>query len=142
MFDQVTVVPGQGRVLVEGTVVDTLRRLREGDGILGWEGDPNMQLFVDTGTGRFDVWTLDARGEPALVVAEQPFADQRLIEAVIRADTRRFDVAGRVLEHNAHVDEARRREHHDENEEAADKLHHALMRDIGAYEGGLTRRVH
>lgn len=141
-MDHVTVLPGGTHVLVEGTVVDTLRRLRDGDGILGWEGDPNMQLFVDTESRLYDVWTLDAAGDPALVVSQYPYADQRLIEAVIRADSHRFDVATRVLEHNRTVDEANRKARQAESEERADKLHHALLKDIGAYEGGLTRRLH
>jgi hypothetical protein len=141
-IDHVTVLPGEGMVVVNGAATDTLRKLREGDGLLGWEGDPNMQLFVDTGTGLWDVWTLDARGDPALVVAGCPYPDQRLVERVILADTRRFDVAGRVLEHNHQLDDAKRKERQAESEERADRLHHALLRDIGAYEGGLTRRVH
>lgn len=140
--DRVTVTPGMGHVLVEGTVTDTLRALREGDGVLGWEGDPNMQLFVDVGTGLYDVWTLDAGGEPALVVGQFAHADGRLIEAVIRSDTRRFDVAARVLEHNRRLDDANRAQRRAEWEEYADRFHHALLKDIGAHEGGLTRRLH
>ena len=131
-LDRVMVLPDGGKITVDGSVLETVRRLKQGDGILGWEGDPDMEVFVDTSTGLFDVWTLDARGEPTLVVSEAPYADQRLIERVIRADGRRFDIAGRVLEHNRRVDAQRRAQRQAANEERADKLHHALLRDIGA----------
>lgn len=141
MLDQVALTPCEGSVLVEGGVTDTLRRLRFGDGILGWEGDPNIHLFVDTSTGLYDVWSLDDAGQPMLVVGDRSYCDQRLVEDVIRSDTRRFDVVGRVAAKNARreaQDDAKRKA---EIAEVADKMHLALLHDLGSHVGGLTRRV-
>lgn len=128
-------------VLIPGEATDTERALQHGDGILGWEGDPNMEVAADL-EGQWWVTTLDREGKRVPVVGPRPYCDQRLVEAVIRADTRRFDVAARVLLHNQQLDERNRKERQAGNEERADRLHHALLRDLGAYEGGLTRRVH
>lgn len=142
LLDRVAFDAGEGQVLVEGAVTDTLRKLKFGDGILGWEGDVNMQLLVDTATGLYDVWTLDVAGEPSLVVAQKPYADDRLIRDVIHADSRRFDVVGRVLEKIDKRQELEREAHKAQVAEMADKLHFALMKDLGAHVGGLTKRIH
>lgn len=143
MLDQATVLPGEGTmVLVDATVTDTLRRLRDGDNVLGWEGDPNMQLMVDRTTRLFDVWTLDPAGNATLVVGQRPYADSRLVEDVIRADNRRSDVIGRIIQANADNQRAARDRFRDQMAEAHDKLHFALLKDIGHLEGGLTRRLH
>lgn len=142
LLDRVAFDAGEGQVLVEGAVTNTLRKLKFGDGILGWEGDENMQLLVDTASGLYDVWTLGADGEPALVVAQRPYADDRLIQDVIHADTRRFDVAGRVMEKANRRQELEREARKAQVAEMADKLHFALMKDLGAHVGGLTKRIH
>lgn len=143
MLDKVAVTPGEGHVLVEGTVTDTLHRLRYGDGVLGWEGDPNMQLFVDTETGLFDVWTLGRDGETAdLVVARKPYADSRLIEDVIRADGQRFDIVGQIIDKEAERQKQLKKLRDDQFEEFADRMQFALLKENGQHYGGLTRRLH
>jgi hypothetical protein len=128
-------------VLIPAEATDTERALQRGDGILGWEGDPNMEIAADL-DGNWWVTTLDAEGNRTPVIGPRSYCDQRLVADVIHADTRRFDVAGRVLEHNRRLDDAKRAERRAANDERADRLHHALLRDIGAYHGGLTRRVY
>lgn len=142
LLDRVAFDAGEGQVLVEGAVTGTLRKLKFGDGILGWEGDENMQLLVDTSTGLYDVWTLDLNREPCLVVAQRPYADDRLIQDVIQADSRRFDVVGRVIEKVNKRDELEREARKAQVDEMADKLHFALMHDLGSQVGGLTKRIH
>lgn len=141
MLDQVAFHPTEGKVLVEGAVTDTIRRLKDGDGTFGWEGDPNMEVCVDLETGLYDVWTLGLDGEPALVAAGKPYCDGRLIEDVIRADTRRFDVLARIDAKNASVKKAHDEKAADERAEFADRLHLALMSDCGHHYGGLSRRL-
>lgn len=142
MLDTVAFLPTEGRVVVEGDVLEVERRLREGDDLIGWEGDENMRLMVDLETGLYDVWTLGPDRTPVLAVAERPYCDQRLIEDVIRADTRRFDVAARVIKRNEEVAAGDRAARAEQNAELADKLQSALMKDLGHHYGGLTRRVH
>lgn len=139
-LDQVGFLPDGTRVAVEGHVLDTLRLLREGDGILGWEGDPNIQILVDLATGTYDVWTLDAAGEPYLALS-RPYADHRLVQDILNADTRRRDVAGSVLELNKARERAAQAEFSERVEEAADKLQFALRKDLGHLFGG-TRPFH
>lgn len=142
MLDSTTVMPGEGQVCVEGGVTDTLRCLRYGDPTAGWEGDENMQLLVDLETGLYDVWTLDARGEPGLVVGQRPYADHRLIVDVVLADSRRFDVIGRIDARNAANEKAAKQKLEDARAAAAEKLRWALMKDVGHLYGGLTKEFH
>ncbi len=141
LLDRVGFLPDGTRVAVEGQVLETLRALKEGDGILGWEGDPNMEIFLDMASGTYDVWTLDNQGEPYMALS-RPYCDQRLVVDVLAADTRRRDVAGSVMAHNKRVEAAAKADFAAQVEEHAEKLQWALRRDIGAYEGGLTKMIH
>lgn len=141
MLDQVAFLPDGSRVAVEGHVQDILRLLKHGDGILGWEGDPNMEIMVDLITGMFDVWTLDAAGNPYLALS-RPYCDHRLVTDVLAADTRRRDVAGDAMRANQRADAAAEADFAAAAEEHYEKLQWALRKDLGAYEGGLTRMIH
>lgn len=139
MLDRSHHLPDGTTVTVTGDVCDIADRLRNGDPTLGWDGDPDLLLFYNTGTDRFEVWAPDERMEPYLAVSH-PRCDASLIRRVADADNRRRTAVDRVTDANtkAQADaEAARAERFDE---VADKLHHALRQDLGHHHGGLTRR--
>lgn len=136
----VNALPDGTRIASEVGLRDIARALQEGDRLKGWEGDPDMIVCVDLITGMFDVWTRDNEGAPYIAFS-RPYCDGRLIDDALACDTRRRDVAGEVLVRNKAVDAAARAAFEAETEEAADKLRHGLLRDIGPYEVGLTRTL-
>jgi hypothetical protein len=140
MLDQVAFLPDGTRVAVEHGVQDTLRLLKHGDGILGWEGDPNMEIMVDLITGMYDVWTLDTQGRPYLAFS-RPYCDHRLVQDALACDTRRRDVAGDVMKLNLAREAAAQATFEDQVEEYADKLHFALRKDLGHLFGGTRRQT-
>lgn len=128
------------RVAGDVELRDIVRLLKHGDGLRGWEGDPNMEVMVNLTTGMFDLWTLDARGEPYIALS-RPYCDHRLIDDVLAADTRRWDVAGASMANNEAVRAAADASFDEQVEAFADKLQWALRRDLGHHGGG-TRMIH
>jgi hypothetical protein len=49
-----------------------VKRVREGDGLLGWAGDNRLALYVNPEHGAWEWWRLEANGEYAPVVAFDP----------------------------------------------------------------------
>ena len=138
MLDQTCSLPDSTRVAVSSEVTDILRLLKYGDNILGWEGDPNMELMVDFESGMFDVWTLDAHRQPFIVLS-RPYCDHRLVLDVLKADTRRRDVAAEVLAHNKAQADREEAALGEAIEERGEKLQWALRRDLGHLDGGTGR---
>lgn len=147
------------RVTVTNDVWDIQRRIVDGDPTLGWEGDPSMGLFVDNepwrldASGRpleprianpqygwFEVWGIDAAGEPYLAVC-RPRCDASLIQALVDGHWRN-NPALKIVAAATAREVARAKQEKDWREEIGDKLHLALRKDLGHLEGGLTRRLH
>lgn len=147
-------------VLVTGDVADIGRRINEGDPTCGWVGDPSMSLVVDNERwvtdvdgrelyprvanpyyGWFEVWGVDARGN-AYLATRSPTCNAELLRRLADAHWSRgnpFDrLRSKMVARSNEVDRQRR----DHQAEVAEKLQSALRRDIGAYEGGLTRMIY
>ena len=159
-LDQVMALPGGDRALITGDVLDVGRRINEGDPTVGWEGDPTMVLAVDNEQfitdidgnmtfpqvsnpqyGWFEVWGLDAHNK-AYLAACRPYCDSRLLAALAEGHWKRGDLAERIIRKNQMRVVEQERQAREQRVEANDKLHFALLHDIGAYEGGLTKRIH
>lgn len=122
-------LPDGAKAEIDTDVFEIRRRLVEGDPTLNWEGDDRMRLFYDEQTRLFEVWTLDAHGEPYRA-AFGPRCDPSLISQLVANDTRHTDVFGNVIANNRKVDADRKRAFGDYVEgELADKLHFAFRRD-------------
>jgi hypothetical protein len=139
MLDRTHTLPDGTNLVVEGDVHDIARRLHEGDPTLGWAGDPNLLLFLNVATGMFEVWAPDAHLEPYLAVAH-PRCDASLIRRLVDADNRRETAYDRVVAANAKAEADAAQVRADHQEEVADRLHHALRKDLGHHVGGSTRR--
>jgi hypothetical protein len=134
-------------------VSDIQNRLVHGDATLGWRGDPTMfitfalpidpltQRPLEGGKGVFEVWAVDGRGEPYMVLAAER-CDQRIVRRIAEAARPGRDPVQDVIDHNVKIEAERKRQFSERVEEYGDKLHHALMRDVGHHYGGLTRRIH
>lgn len=121
-------------------VFDIARRIREGDES-GWRGDPTASILFNPLTQHFEVWLIDDHNTPYIACSSSK-CDHSLIVKLIEGD---WQKGKRLLEEiqkknqqaRAAEDTARR----DQAAEIADKMHHAILKDLGHLEGG-TRRHH
>jgi hypothetical protein len=122
------------RLWMDTPMRDLIHRMRFGDPVKGWEGDPCLELYFDGSAERFEVWRLEDDGEYRFVCRSAvgvPF-DERIIDALISWDNRRRSVPleQTVMDRNQRRDDdisARRDEW--VAEEAAPRLHHAFRKD-------------
>lgn len=147
-------------VVVAGDVMDIGRRINEGDPTCGWVGDPSMSLVVDNERwvtdvdgreiyprvanpywGWFEVWGIDAHGKGYLAT-RSPTCNAELLRRLAESHWSRGNPFDRLQAKAVARDEDRRRVARDRNAEVAEKMQSALRRDIGAYEGGLTRMMY
>lgn len=139
------------RATVSNDVWDIERRIKEGDPAIGWVGDPSMGLFVDVEEyvggiinlqyGWFEVWGIDAAGEPYLAWTG-PQLDQRVLESLRDGHWSNGNAADRVIKTNLDRQAAKAKVEKDRREETLDKLHFALRQGAGAHYGGLTKRFY
>lgn len=120
-------------------VYDIARRIREGDES-GWRGDPTASVMFNPLTQHFEVWLVDALNQP-YIACSSPRCDHSLIVKLIEGDWRK---GHRLLEDiqkkNRAARQAAEQGEHDKVQEMADKIHWALIRDIGHLEGGTRRQ--
>jgi hypothetical protein len=124
--------------LVDRDVLDIGRRITHGDEL--WRGDPTMSLSWSPASGLFEVWGLDAHGQPYLAASHER-CDTQLLEKLVAGDWQRTDVFARLAQANAKADAARDAAFEDKANEAVDKLVWAVRRDAGHLYGGLRRNV-
>lgn len=115
----------------DGSAGELLRRLRE--------YDPDLSLVMNTAKGRWEIWLTGADRKARFTglkldgLDRLPNADQML--ATIRANDWRYkdDPIGDLLAEEDRIEQARRRDFEDSQDEPADKLHHALAKDLSAH---------
>lgn len=133
------------RVLIDDLLADPIQK---GDRLLGWEGDERYALYVNHNAGRWELWRLEADNVYRMSVAVPGFVHGGdivpwLVSWLVDHDgTRGFDPAQAAIDETVAAERAKAKVREDRDEENADRLHHALLKDIGALEGGLTRRLH
>lgn len=120
------------RIMVDSDVLDIDRRLREGDGTLGWAGDPGLSLEFDRRINQFVVRRRDPDTgfEADITYWPAPLTTGLLIR-LRDADTHRAgnDPVARMFAADAafEADEAAR--FGEQTHEAAERLVHALRQD-------------
>jgi len=147
-MDAVAFLPDGGKVLVEGEAQDVVRRVREGDPTKGWEGDPTMRVVLQPYEGLrsgevvylFEVWGVDAHGEPYLAM-QSPTCGPELIERLVAGDTTRRDVIGEAIERQRKREAEKKRTLMERMDECADKLGFALQGENAAHFGGKGRLI-
>ena len=121
-------------------VYDIARRVREGDES-GWRGDPTASVMFNPLTQHFEVWMIDEQNTP-YIACSSPKCDHSLILKLIEGD---WQKGKRLLEDiqkkNRAARDAEMTMQRDKAEELADKMHYAIIKDLGHLEGG-TRRQH
>lgn len=126
------------------TEADFYRRLHYGDASIAWNGD--LSLGVYHSGDRLEIWRHCDDGEMHLIMRSKPghkTLDTDTLRFLAAHDSRRrggYDVKADVDGTRARIDADKQRVADAKFEEVADKLHHALRRDTGALNGGLTRR--
>lgn len=121
-------------------VYDIATRIQKGDES-GWRGDPSASLMFNPITSRFEVWMIDATGTPYIACSHNR-CDHTLIVKLIEGDWQKGkQLAEDMMKKNRAIKDAHERDEQDRRRELADKLHWALVRDIGHLEGS-NRRIH
>lgn len=137
-----TFLPGGGSLWVDE---DFYKRLHWGDASIGWNGDPDLGVYYLG--DRIEIWRWCEDGEPRRIMRSKPGVralDTAALRFLAEHDSRRrggYDVKAEVDAHNAAIDADKERDFDAKLEAAADKLHWALRKDLGAYVGGSTRRL-
>lgn len=116
-------------------VKEIVEKLHKGDPVLGWEGDPFLDLYWNPKTKRWMLLRWE-NGDFSIVMQSRPGLklDHRLIQHLVEHDTRRgFNPMNAVELHNKmHLAEINRK-FDDKLAEAADRVKHALHKDIGQH---------
>ena len=121
-------------------VYDIATRIQKGDES-GWRGDPSASLMFNPIAQRFEVWMIDATGTP-YIACSHTRCDHTLIVKLIEGDWMKGkQLAEDINKRNRAIKQAHETAEQDKRLELADKLHWALIRDIGHMEGS-NRRIH
>lgn len=132
-------IPGaDGWAEISTDVYDIARRVREGDES-GWRGDPTASIMFNPLTQHFEVWLVDAMNQP-YIACSSPRCDHTLIMKLIEGD---WQKGKRILEDiqkkNKAAHDAQVAGDREKAEEIADKIHWAIIKDLGHLEGGNKR---
>lgn len=137
-----TFLPGGESLLQDH---DFVKRLHEGDASIGWLGDERLGVYF--ADDRIELWRHCEDGEMRLILrsrAGHRTLNTDTLRVLAAHDSRRRGGFDAVAETNRHNDALRARaddRHADQTGEFADRLHFALRKDMGAYEGGSTKRL-
>ena len=123
------------RLWMDTPMRDLITRMRFGDPVKGWEGDPRLDLYWNGDDERFEIWRLEGDEQYRLVARSGPGIpfDERVIDALIGMDgrRRRKSIDQTVIDQNLAVDAERDRQREEwVTEEAAPRLHHAFRKDM------------
>lgn len=125
---------------VSWDVYDIATRIQRGDES-GWRGDPSASLMFNPLANRFEVWMVDATNTP-YVACSHDRCDHTLIMKLIEGDWQKGkQLAEDIMKRNRQIKDAHEQAEKDKRQELADKLHWALVRDLGHLEGS-NRRQH
>jgi hypothetical protein len=133
-------IPGSdGWAEISTDVYNIAERIRKGDES-GWRGDPTASILFNPLTQHFEVWLIDGQNTP-YIACSSPRCDHSLIVKLIEGDWQKGhrlieDIQKKNRAARAAEDSAQR----DKAEELADKMHFAIIKDIGHLEGGTKRQ--
>jgi hypothetical protein len=122
------------RLWMDTPMRDLIDRVRFGDPVKGWEGDPRLEVYWNGIDERFELWRCEDDEQYRLVARSAPGIpfDERVIDALIGMDGRRRQspLHESIIKHNTELD-ARRDAARDEwvAEDLAPRLRHAFLKD-------------
>lgn len=121
-------------------VYDIARRIREGDES-GWRGDPSASLMLNPYTKKFEVWMVDGMNVP-YIAATSDRCDHSLLVKLVEGDWQKGrQLLEELQKKNRDAHAARVGAEEDKRQEIADKLHWAIIKDVGHMEGGNRRHT-
>lgn len=123
------------RLWMDTLMRDLIHKLHHGDPVKGWEGDPNLAVYWDQPSERWELWRLEDDGQYRIVCRSGPGVvfDDRVIDALLGWDRRRRSIALHDEIENINerldADKATRR---DEwvREEISPRLRHSLRQEL------------
>lgn len=125
---------------ITSDVYDIATRIREGDES-GWRGDPSASLMFNQWTNKFEVWMEDGMRQP-YIAATSDRCDHSLILKLIEGDWQKGRrLLDEIQNKNRAAHSARVLEEEDKRLEIADKLHWAIIKDVGHLNGGNRRHT-
>lgn len=134
-----TMLPGGKSLWIDA---DFYRRLHFGDASIDWNGDPTLAVYHENDRLVIVRW---ATGEPQTIMRSKPghkSLDTAALVFLAAHDSQRrggYDVRADIDGHNDRIRAAEQSARDAQFEEAADKLHYALRKDLGHLDG-LTKR--
>lgn len=122
------------RLWMDTPMRDLIARVRFGDPVKGWEGDPRLELYFNGAEERFELWRLEDDEQYRFVCrgAVGMAFDDRIIDALIGWDGRRrtVELDEQVKANNVRLDDERdARLDEWVAEEAAPRLRSAFRKD-------------
>lgn len=136
-------MPDGSTIIYDG---DVAHALIHGDPTKGWEGDERLALTWNGKDQRIELWRFEEDGEYRMVLRGRPgkrVVDAGIIDFLVTHDTRRgYNPYAEAMKANKAQYAADDQKVYDQHGELADKLHWALMKDIGHLEGGSRKRLH
>jgi hypothetical protein len=131
---------GDGYIDIPLDVYRIAQRIVEGDPTMGWRGDPQMSLMANpraTDGRHFEVWGVDAEGQPYIVAAYEKVSPKILAD--LAASDWQNDHRQMLTKMSADAHAAKRKRddrRRDQEAEIADRLGHAVRRAFGHLGGG------
>jgi len=120
-------------------VFDIARRIREGDES-GWRGDPTASIMFNPITNHFEVWMVDGLNQPYIACSSSR-CDHSLIVKLIEGDWQKGKrLHEDLMKKNRAIKDAHETAEKEKRLELADKLHWALIKDLGHLDGGNRRQ--
>ena len=126
--------------------VEFMKMLHNGKPEIGWEGDPKLGVYFYK--DRLEIRRADDSGNMRhVIMRSRPGVRSLGMEALVflaehdSQSRKRYDVVADINQHNARVQRDLDAKRADSRGEAVERLAHALQRDIGPYETGLSRRL-
>lgn len=133
-----------GLVLPSDDVIGIAERVRQGDPVAGWRGDPTMDTYLDEEAGLALVYGFDRAGN-RYIAASTPVTGagwrHELLRKLRDGDWQRPDTVDRVMKKLEGEQAARDAVVDDALDEKAERLAWALKRDAG-YMTGLSKEFY
>lgn len=121
-----------------------IKLLHGGKPEIGWVGDERLGVYY--GNGCMEIRRADDQGNMKLIMRSRPGLKQLGVEALIflaehdSQSRRAYDVKADIDAHNARAQANLDTKRAESRSEAVDRLAHALIKDVGYRETGLSKR--
>lgn len=112
---------------------DIQRKLKEGDPLIGWEGDERLYVAPREGADGYVVGRLCEDGVKRIICVSKPphRLDQELLIQLREHDTRHVDVLKRINDHNVRVQKEHGERATSRVSEAMERVVYGLKKDVG-----------